>query len=145
MAHSVSYVVFVSGVEFCRLGVLAQHPPPMELSRLLSSGGFWDGSLKSHPLEVLVGFLMGVTLVWLPEKYTRFLIDSEVRGRVLAWERELLSLLPPAVRVARVDEFLLDEFETENWDAVIRSEDMSKELSRWLSLQDSRHWAWLAF
>jgi hypothetical protein len=102
----------------------------------------WDGMLPDDDMEFLVDLTGEWTLCKLPYSYSNLMGDSHsiaLLARVEKWEQSLRKLLP-FKEIIRVDDFLVDEWESRYDYLLVRHPQAVKEFVEWLQTQDHRYW-----
>lgn len=143
MGHSVCYVVDVPGTEFNAIAGSWNRASQEEIETLCSTGTLWDGDSLSPPMSFLAELTGVVTIVWLTTKYTAFLTHQPSAAAVLEWEN--VALKPFADRrVARLDEFVLEQWESFAGEYWFRHQAVCENFWEWLGGHDNTTWTLLA-
>jgi hypothetical protein len=139
MSYSVSYVVDVTGSVFN-----AEYSPwgpasTAEIEELETTGSLWNGEIPSAGLTATAELTGIVTLIWLSTKYSVFLAEPETTSRVLRWEQATFGPLQ-TISVARLDEFLLEQWEAEAGELWFRDPRRCERFWGWLATQQKAGW-----
>jgi hypothetical protein len=137
VSHAVSYVVDQPGVDFNATSPAWQRASEAIIETLRATESIWDGDLPSG--ISFTAELTGVlTIIWLTTSYTMFLTDRNRAELVRTWEEAAFSSL--SKRVARVDEFLLLQWQNSAGEWWFRDRSLSARFWEWLKGQAPLHW-----
>jgi hypothetical protein len=139
MSYSVSYVVDVPGPEFNAQCAGWPRATDDDLARLRINGTLWDGQLPRANIGFTAELTGLVTLVWLTTKFTVFSTDESVRQSILEWEAEAFVPLQHR-RIARVDEFVLAQWESLAGDWWFRDLSVCDRFWQWLVEREPTGW-----
>jgi hypothetical protein len=153
MSFSIAYLIDLPGNRFN--GFLDTHfqAPKSYLDVLMQShdSDLWNGMFPNDDLEFLVDLTGEWTLCLLPHPYSTFFAASvppadpkatEILNRVQKWEGTLRSILPDA-DIIRVDDYLLDQWNSRFDYLLVRDPQAVLGFLAWLQAQDSNNWAHL--
>jgi hypothetical protein len=142
MSHAVSYVVDIVGVDFNAGCPAWQRAPNETIEVLRSTGSRWDGDLQSIGISFTAELTGLVTIIWLTKSYTAFLTNQATAQVVLNWEKAAFSWL--SAPVARVDEFVLNRWESLFGELWFTDPSLCAKFWIWIREQDPLHWELLA-
>lgn len=111
MGYLVHILIDVPGRQFNAIQDAKYQANEKKLAEFSQSGSLWDGKLADSSLEYLVELSGTLTIVALTIKASTYKWVPEARKQVEQWETVLHSLLP-SIRTLRVDELILEEWES---------------------------------
>ncbi len=138
MSHLLAYVIDLPGRGFIPLLAPAWRPTEADLQELVETDSLWDGRLLESPVDFSIELSGEATIVWLTTRYSNFIADPIVQESVAQWERDLTGLVD--ARVVRVDEFLLNEWETNFGDRWFREKGAFSAFFEWIMRKPRESW-----
>jgi hypothetical protein len=141
MSHSVCYVANVSGIEFNARCPALQQASDDTIEILRTTGSRWDGDVPSVGVSFTAELTGLVTIIWLTTSYTAFLADPHSAEVVHNWEKVAFSWL--SVPVARIDEFVLNKWESLAGELWFTDPSACTRFWDWTREQDPLHWKFL--
>lgn len=140
MSYSIEYCLDISAKEFsARVGIsLPASTESGELSEKVDH--FFECQLYANGVDVHLDLSGRMTVLWTPWRYSHLSLDEVKMSEVLTFESFLLSKFSD-VKIVRIDEFLLNEFEKTAGELWSRDEKFVTQFWPWLSKQDLSGWA----
>lgn len=144
MAYSITYLIDLPGTEFNQLLSPSRRADD---AYFLSKAGspvsdLWEGKLPANETEILVDLTGAWTLCMLPFAYSTLMDRNAAPAtfdQIKNWEIELRSLIPDK-QVLRVDDFLLEPWNSRHDHLLVRDPQAFNQLALWLQTQDERSW-----
>jgi len=140
MSHAVTYVLKIEGKLFNTSGELQPAATDDELGLLSETDSTWDGTLRNTTLLFNAELTGAVTIIWLATKYSVFLDRADVRIEVSDWENNLRRIFPK-IRIVRLDELLLQEWEKRAGEFWFRNAGLAERFYDWITSQPRESWA----
>jgi len=140
LSHSAVYLIDVKGEEFNSFLPSHESLSKMEIDEYRDSDILLEFSLKEDNNVISAEITGEVTLLWAPWRYSVFLTDEQEQiGPIKIWEEKLLDLVGE-VKIYRIDEALLEQWELEQSEYWFRDHSNFMKLISWLVGQDKLHW-----
>ena len=132
--HLIGYVIGMPVSQFNTDKFIRDPARGSELEMFTREGAAWEACLVNDSTRV--SFELGgvVTVMFLPMKSSWLETDGALRRKILDWENHLLDLCP-GVEVIRVDDLLMEAWETLTDELWFRDEHIVLKFYAWLSEQ----------
>ncbi|RCS43204.1 hypothetical protein DTL42_19220 [Bremerella cremea] len=141
MSNLVSYVIDLPGRDVIPSLAPSYQPNEAALKEVTRTGSLWDGRLIESSVDFSIELSGEITVVWLTTRYSNFISDPVVHDFVINWENILSGLLE--ARIVRVDEFLLNQWESERGDFWFREKGAFAAFIEWVIQKPSESWSLL--
>lgn len=138
MSHLLSYVIDLPGREFVSILAPSFQPNEAALEEVIKTDSLWDGRLIDSSVDFSIELSGEVTVIWLTTRYSNFITDPTVHDFVTKWESELSGRLN--ARIVRIDEFLLNQLETERGEFWFREKGAFAAFMEWVSQKPTESW-----
>ncbi|MEM8944757.1 MAG: hypothetical protein AAGD11_06190 [Planctomycetota bacterium] len=140
MGHAVEYVVDIPGTSFNALFAPEDRASPEDIRFYRENDAWWEATIPSTNKRIATELTGLATIVILPEKYARYLIDEATKQRVIGWEGVVKRLLPQA-RIVRLSESLRHDWESQVGEYWFRDAELIEGFYAWIKSQEASAWA----
>jgi len=138
MSNLVSYVIDLPGREFIPILARSYQPNEAALEEVTKTGSLWDGRLIESSVDFSIELSGETTVVWLMTRYSEFISDPVIHNLITNWENDLSGLLD--ARIVRVDEYLLNQWESERGDFWFREKGAFAAFMEWVIKKPLESW-----
>ncbi len=139
MSHSAVYLINIDGKFFNSCLPPGVSAGEEEISEYRENDVLLEFSLPGTDQVISAEITGEITLLWAPWRYSLFLSESqEDINKAIKWENELLSFIAD-FKIYRIDEVLLEQWESEKGDYWFRETEAFNEIETWLKVQNELH------
>ena len=145
MGNSICYLINIRGTDFNWLMRPSHQAPASQIDEMINQheSNLWEGLVPNNDTGFLVDLTGFWTLCKLPFPYS-FLLqdrpDPALMKAVEEWQKRLRGLCPTC-EIIRVDDFLVDQWNSRYDYLLIRDPLAIGAFIEWLRGQDRRHWS----
>lgn len=140
MSYSAVYLINVDGKVFNSLLPPGESIGEEEINEYRENDILLEFSIPNTDQTISAEITGVVTLLWAPWRFSLFFSENQEKiDEAIKWENELLAFVSDS-KVYRIDEILLEQWESEKGECWFREAETFQEIESWLGMKNKLHW-----